>query len=126
MNDTIQYLKNREWSMGNGQCPECCGCPESWLGHPCHLDSKSLGHKKDCILAKMMEEHGLSPLYIGDSKLTDEHEGYITEIGTYSTRLKTKDGCPILNEHYKKLAEDIEKSIIDIFLTPEANHDKSK
>lgn len=92
---TLTYLLKKEWSMGNGQCPECCGVNEKWLGHILHLDSKSLGHKEDCILANMLIENGFKPLYKGESKLTDEYENYISEHGFYCTRLKTKNGCPI-------------------------------
>lgn len=91
--------------MGNGQCPSCCGVPESWLGHTLHLDNTNLGHKKDCEHAAMMVENGLNPLYIGESKLTDVYENYITKQGFFATRLKTKNGCPKINkiiEEYTK------------------------
>jgi len=42
---TLEYLLKREWSMGNGQCPNCCGVPEGWLGHPCIADRNRSGIK---------------------------------------------------------------------------------
>ena len=26
VSDDLEYLLDKEWSMGNGQCPVCCGC----------------------------------------------------------------------------------------------------
>jgi len=62
----VKYLKDKEWSMGNGQCPECCGVPESWYGHPCHLKAETIGHKADCPLAASLRDLGDTPLMIGD------------------------------------------------------------
>jgi len=54
----IKYLKSKEWSMGNGQCPECCGNKPrmGWW-------TKTVGHKKDCLFAKMLEEVKVKPIY---------------------------------------------------------------
>jgi hypothetical protein len=43
------YLRKQEWSMGNGQCPECHECGPSWLGFGGW--GNSIGHKKDCGMA---------------------------------------------------------------------------
>lgn len=102
--------------MGNGQCPECYGTPESWLGHPCHLTPKTLGHKVDCSLAKAMSDVGLKPLYLGQSKLTEEYESYITEHGFCSTRPKTKNGCPILNKKNEEFKKKLQQVMDDIFI----------
>ncbi len=52
----LDYLKGKEWSMGNGQCPECYGVPDSWLGHPCHPTKDTLGHESDCVLASSIKQ----------------------------------------------------------------------
>jgi hypothetical protein len=113
-----KFLLNKQWSMGNGQCPECCGVPENWLGHPCHLDSSNLGHKKNCPLAKALEDVGVKPLYVGQSKLKKKYENYITEQGCYSTRLKTKNGCPILKEENRKFQEKFDNIIFKALTSP--------
>ena len=104
--------------MGNGQCPECYGCPESWLGHPLYHTSKELGHKIDCPLAQMLKENGIKPLYKGKSKLTEVYEDYITEQGFLSTRLKTKDGCPELKKINEEYQKEFDELIVKFF------HDK--
>lgn len=62
------YLLAMEWSMGNGQCPECCGVPADWLGHPCYKNADSLGHEKDCKLAAALVDVGEEPLMIRQSR----------------------------------------------------------
>lgn len=66
----LDYLLKQEWSMGNGQCPECCGVPESWHGHPLHMTPDTIGHQKKCKLAASIKELGGTPLMIGDFKST--------------------------------------------------------
>lgn len=83
----LEYLKGKEWSMGNGQCPECCGVPESWHGHPCHLTAKNIGHRKNCGLAAALLELGDTPLMAGDFTGPD-YELYWTESGGLLTRIK--------------------------------------
>lgn len=106
---TLEYLQGREWSMGNGQCPECYGVPESWHGHPCHMDSESIGHEKGCKLADSLFELGAIPLMKGEYKTEKEYENFISENGFHGTRLKTETGCP----RYKKQSEDLRKIIAD-------------
>ncbi len=52
------YLRSREWSMGNGQCPECQGLKpgRTWLGHPSVPTPDYLGHELKCRLAAGLEE----------------------------------------------------------------------
>jgi len=100
---TIKYLKEREWSMGNGQCPECCGVPESWHGHPCFLTTENIGHEHNCKLAEALKELGENPLMKGDFVSDVEFENYFTESGFFSTRKKTAEGCP----KYKKFIDGI-------------------
>ena len=76
MSEIINFLVKREWSMGNGQCPECYGVPPSWHGHPSYNTSENIGHKAECIQAKMMCEVGLIPLIIGDYKSDVVYEQY--------------------------------------------------
>ena len=68
MTDTaITYLRRLEWSMGNGQCPECCGASDDgrWHGHPLYRLLSDLGHKLDCALANSIEELGGEVTYRG-------------------------------------------------------------
>lgn len=67
----LDYLLKKEWSDGNGQCPECCGVPERWPPHPLFLTPETLGHKPDCDLAQSIEEVGGEPLYLGQSLRKD-------------------------------------------------------
>ena len=47
-----KYLRKQEWSMGNGQCPECCGCsPKIRWGRDVNL-----GHKSGCALNAALQE----------------------------------------------------------------------
>ncbi len=88
MSDAIKFLRDKEWSMGNGQCPECCGVPESWIGHPLYLDATRVGHRKGCSLAKALAALGEVPLMVGQSKRADVHETFWTPEGFLSTRPK--------------------------------------
>lgn len=61
----LNYLKAREWSTGNGQCPDCYGAPESWHGHPCYPDPESIGHEKTCSLASAIIGAGGAVIFKG-------------------------------------------------------------
>ena len=54
-----KWLRRKEWSMGNGQCPECCGMGEmiaaNWKFHGMPAE---YGHKDGCEFAKALEELG--------------------------------------------------------------------
>jgi len=50
----LKKIKEKEWSMGNGQCPECGAVHEGWFGHPTCEDPAEIGHKRDCIYANMI------------------------------------------------------------------------
>src|SRR5271167_2064177 len=71
---SLAYLKKKQWSMGNGQCPDCCGVPKSWLGHPLYLDGTEIGHERKCSLAAAIADAGGKPLYIGDYKPKIKYE----------------------------------------------------
>lgn len=43
-----EWLKELEYSMGNGQCPECHGLNSRFLYNL--YDAPRLGHAKDCRL----------------------------------------------------------------------------
>jgi hypothetical protein len=89
----IKYLKKKEWSMGNGQCPECCGVPPDWLGHPLYLDSSKIGHKPGCKLASALNSVGEHPVMIGEFVSDKVYECYVDNSGFLSTRIKiTKRG----------------------------------
>ena len=104
----MSYLTEQEWSMGNGQCPECCG-----IGVGFHMQDHSsrIGHKKGCKLAKQLKEIGGKPMMIGDFDPGYEFESYWSESGFLSNRLKCYPPPP-------PTSRDIEwgKSIEDIFI----------
>ena len=60
----LPNLLRHEWSMGNGQCPECNGVPQSWLGHPCHPTQATIGHKANCPMARAIKQLGAEPLML--------------------------------------------------------------
>jgi hypothetical protein len=82
-----EYLERREWSMGNGQCPDCYGVPPDWLGHPLHLDASSIGHEPDCDLAAALKDDGATPVMRGEFKSEKVYE-LDWSSGFLSTRLK--------------------------------------
>lgn len=90
----LSYLLSREWSMGNGQCPECHGVPASWYPHPCYLTPDTIGHKHDCVLAASLKELGEEPLYKGGFKSDEKYRNGISEEGIYCV---VPEGTP-LNE----------------------------
>jgi len=77
--------------MGNGQCPDCYGVPESWLGHPLYLNGAGIGHEPKCALAAAIADAGGKPLYIGEFKPKVEYETCLVPMGgmnIYSTQIK--------------------------------------
>lgn len=69
MNDTAKaYLRAREWTMGNGQCHDCCGLkPGAWFGrlhpHPSAPTKEHEGHYRKCKLAAALESLGEDVVY---------------------------------------------------------------
>ena len=114
MNETIQYLKKKEWSMGNGQCPECCGVPKNWHGHPCHMEAESIGRKENCGVAKALICAGEKPLFIGEYLSTAKFEHFISENGILGTRRETKNGCHRVKKYNKKLKRERYNAMFDI------------
>jgi len=99
MKTTIEYFFKREWSMGNGQCPDCCGSPPDWIGHPCHPTAKTIGHEKDCPLAACLKELGDKPIFIGEFNGYAEgdimYEKHYDENNRFShTRVKKQKSKP--------------------------------
>jgi len=124
-NNALEYLLKQEYSMGNGQCPECYGVPESWFPHPLYCTPDTLGHKPDCKLALSILELGGNPLFLGKSELTGKFRFGLRDLksgeeGTFAecydmipdseplsqreieSRKKIKD---IMNKHLRKLAK---------------------
>lgn len=64
----LDYLLNLEYSMGNGQCPDCCGSNPK-------LDwwTKTWGHKKDCKLADALRCLGYEA--VAEFEPTDSDRG---------------------------------------------------
>jgi len=64
MNKTVAFLRKKEWSMGNGQCNECCGNePGKWAPHPCVPTKEHEGHYPPCPLAEALKELEESVIY---------------------------------------------------------------
>ena len=103
MNNALEYLKNKEWSIGNGQCPECFGVHEGWYGHPLHMEPETIGHKKDCKLAKAIKDLGGGPLYLGEYKNDKQFENYIDDNGVHGIRPKTQNGCARHKKYVKEI-----------------------
>ena len=62
---TKLYLSQKEYSMGHGQCPECCGLhPEFGLGSANPAAPDQTGHYKKCKFAKMLKELGFTVRYL--------------------------------------------------------------
>ena len=68
-------IDKKEWSLGNGQCPVCLG--HSPNQEPNRWWTDTVGHKKNCLLAKYMKKAGLKPEY--------EHENPDRRIGYYKS-----------------------------------------
>lgn len=67
---TIKFLRKDEWSMGNGQCHECCGNePGKWYPHPCVPSPQHEGHAPNCDLAKALLELGQDVIFRTKEKL---------------------------------------------------------
>ena len=84
----LDFLRKDEWSMGNGQCPDCHGVPEKWFGHPLFLTADLIGHHPDRKMALAIQELGGEALIIGDFKSDVECETCTTNEGFLSTRIK--------------------------------------
>lgn len=113
-NKAVDYLLKKEWSMGNGQCPECCGVPASWLGHHGYMNAASIGHEKNCSMAAALTDLGQTPIIKGTFKSDIEYEHYITDDGFYSTRLKTENGCSKLKDVNEKFKQQIFDNLLEI------------
>jgi hypothetical protein len=110
----LDYLLAHEWSMGNGQCPECHGVHAGWYPHPCHMTPDTIGHKLDCPLAASILDVGGKPLFLGAFKDSKQYENYITDDGFYSIREKTENGCPKIKEHNREFQESMDAAIMEL------------
>ena len=64
----IINIRKKEWSMGNGQCPECCGLEAGFNGHLGSYNPFDCGHSKDCSIANSLTLLGEDVLYTKPSK----------------------------------------------------------
>jgi len=64
LDENLPELRRVEWSMGNGQCPECGGAPECWRGHPSYRSMDLIGHAPKCPMARAIRKLGGEPLMI--------------------------------------------------------------
>ena len=63
MSAALEFLTKTEWTMGNGQCGDCCGLGESFVfGWGCG-GRDSWGHELMCPRAKAIESIGGNPFY---------------------------------------------------------------
>ncbi len=102
---TLEYLDRREWSAGNGQCPECWGAPASWHGHPCYMTPEKIGHESGCSLAEAIEGAGGEPLMMGGFTSDAVYESSVSEHGFFTTQAQGSD--PGNRARYEKWAEDL-------------------
>lgn len=51
--EAVRYLREREWTMGNGQCHDCCGLApgRNWW-------TPTIGHTRNCKLARALDSLG--------------------------------------------------------------------
>jgi len=59
----------KEWSLGNGQCPDCHGCKPGFR-------ADIVGHELNCQLAELMKIAGLSPVYAHKNEGYDPSDGF--------------------------------------------------
>ncbi len=70
----IKYLRGKEWSMGNGQCPECYGLSSKLRSY---YPSRLAGHHPQCLLAVALEELGDKPLFKSDPEKEKYYESLV-------------------------------------------------
>lgn len=115
---TLEYLQGKEWSMGNGQCPDCGGVPSSWYGHPLYLNPKNIGHKKGCKLALAISGADGVPLYQGEFKTADERESCLVPMGgmnILSTQIKgsNPEHRALYEQHNAHMRSRMDKIFLD-------------
>lgn len=82
--ESIKYLEEREWSLGNGQCDECNGLGPKFYGHH---EAKELGHERSCKFAKLLVDLGAFPIYKGAYPKTPEGEAYVARCKAHWTAM---------------------------------------
>jgi hypothetical protein len=98
----LKHIQKDEWSMGNGQCRECCGVHAGWYGHPLHMEKESIGHEPGCQTGESVRELGGETLFKGEFTPTSEQQKYRDE------------RAEVLKKLFPK--EEIEKYIMKIIL----------
>jgi len=101
------YLRSKEWSMGNGQCPECNGLDPDHYGTGGWIRKSEFGHTTNCPLGLSLKEIGLEVLFQGEFNPKIEYENYINEDGVFGIRPKTEEGCPRLRKFNRQLRADL-------------------
>lgn len=115
MSKAIDYLRSKEWSMGNGQCPECHGTHEGWFPHPCYMTPDTIGHKTDCPLANAIKDGGGRVLFIGDFKSDKKYRTGWSECGAYIIKDADEPLNDVEIEHKKKIDgifEDAQRNLV--------------
>ncbi len=69
MKSYVSRLREKEWSMGNGQCPACGGLGPGFYHkeNPKFIGRtvSDIGHSKFCLFARMMKDYGMNPVMLG-------------------------------------------------------------
>ncbi len=66
MSKALKFLLKNEWTMGNGQCDECCGGHKGWHDHPCYRGYEGTGHSYNCGIGLAIRELGGETHFIGE------------------------------------------------------------
>lgn len=66
--ELIVKIRAREWTMGNGQCHECCGTKDGFNGHSLSYNKFDMGHEKGCSIGEILEAFGEEVLWKRESK----------------------------------------------------------
>jgi len=102
----LEYLLNKEWSMGNGQCGDCCGAHRGWYNHPCYMETSSIGHKLDCGAGLSIRELGGETLFKGE--FTDDMRTP-EEIERHEIAVKSRDA---INKSFRESLNNSIKEIL--------------
>lgn len=72
----LSNLQRHEWTMGNGQCRECCGVPPKWYGYSCYMEKERIGHSLNCSVGFNIRELGGITWFKGEFKPTKEQQAF--------------------------------------------------
>lgn len=64
--EAIKALREREWTMGNGQCEICHGLDTHWYETGQEWEASAIGHEKGCAVSLALQVLGESPIIKGE------------------------------------------------------------